>query len=238
MAEATAKAVIFDLFETLITEWGHEKYTKRMMCEDLHVPEAEFSELWESLHEKQYRGGITFEESLRWVCGKLGVSADERLIGRMTKRRKETKAVCFDFLHPEVIPMLRELRGRGCKLCILSNCSDEEVGMIRSSVLAPLFDAMVLSHETGLCKPEKAIYDLAAEKLGVNNEDCVFIGDGGSRELYGAAQAGMKPYRAMWYIRQMPFPVKEQPEFAVLDEPADVLRILASDKKTGEETDS
>lgn len=28
-------AVIFDLFETLITEWGHKKYTKREMCSDL-----------------------------------------------------------------------------------------------------------------------------------------------------------------------------------------------------------
>ena len=26
------KVVIFDLFETLITEWGHKKYTKNEMC--------------------------------------------------------------------------------------------------------------------------------------------------------------------------------------------------------------
>lgn len=224
-----AKAVIFDLFETLITEWGHEKYTKRMMSGDLHVSEQDFADCWESLHELQYRGGITFEDSLRYVCGKLNVCPDEPLIERMTQQRKETKTACFDFLHPDILPMLQELRRLGYKLCILSNCSGEEVEMIRSSVLAPLFDAMVLSHETGLCKPEAAIYDLAAGKLEVSPEDCIFIGDGGSRELYGASQAGMYPYRAMWYIRKMPNPISEQPEFAVLEEPMEVLHILGCD---------
>ncbi len=33
MPESHFKAVVFDLFETLITEWGHEKYTKRKMQE-------------------------------------------------------------------------------------------------------------------------------------------------------------------------------------------------------------
>ena len=40
--EIPFKAVIFDLFETLITEWGHEKYTKRKMCEDLGVEKERF----------------------------------------------------------------------------------------------------------------------------------------------------------------------------------------------------
>ena len=35
------KAVIFDLFETLITEWGHEKYTKRKIIGALGIPARE-----------------------------------------------------------------------------------------------------------------------------------------------------------------------------------------------------
>ena len=150
------RAVVFDLFETLVTEWGHEKYTKRKMSSDLQCPSEDFARCWETLHEQQYRGEITFQDS----------------------------------------------------------------------ALAPLVDHLILSYETGLCKPQPEIYQLAAEKLGVTCEDCVFIGDGGSRELYGAAQVGMQPYRAMWYIRQMPHPIKEQPEFSVLEMPMDVLHVL------------
>ena len=31
------KAVIFDLFETLITEWGHKKYTKNENCRVVEI---------------------------------------------------------------------------------------------------------------------------------------------------------------------------------------------------------
>ena len=50
------KAVIFDLFETLITEWGHEKYTKRKMCEDLGVDKDCFDVFWKEMEESRKHG--------------------------------------------------------------------------------------------------------------------------------------------------------------------------------------
>jgi len=217
------KAVIFDLFETLVTEWGHEKYTKRMMCADLGVSADDFSPLWEELHDRQYRGEITFADSLRYVCGKLGVPLGDDTLAYVTRRRISTKSACFDCLHDGIIPMLKRLRSCGYKLAILSNCSEEEVRTICESSLAPLFDAIVLSYETGLCKPDTAIYELTAQRLGVDVRDCVFIGDGGSNELYGAVKSGMRAYRAMWYIRELPHEIKPMPEFDVFDWPDDVI---------------
>lgn len=40
------KAVIFDLFETLITEWGHKKYTKNELCSDLGIEREMFDPYW------------------------------------------------------------------------------------------------------------------------------------------------------------------------------------------------
>ena len=202
------KAIIFDLFETLITEWGHEKYTKHRMSEDLGCPPENFAACWESLHEQ------------------LGVTVSEERLAQVTAHRMKTKSACFDFLHPEIIPMLKKLREQGYWLAILSNCSEEEVTVVRDSPLASLMDVLILSHETGLCKPQPEIYRLAAERLGVTCEDCIYIGDGGSRELYGAREVGMQPYRAMWYIRQMPTPIKDMTEFEYLENPAAVLTIL------------
>ena len=45
----------------------------------------------------------------------------------------------------------------------------------------------------GMKKPDPQIYLLVCEKLGVNPEDCVYVGDGGSNELTGAAGVGMYP---------------------------------------------
>ena len=222
------KAVIFDLFETLITEWGHEKYTKRMLADDLGIPEDKFRELWDALHEKQYCGGISFAESIRYVCSECGVLLTEEILSHVIDRRKTTKAACFDALHPEILPMLDTLRGKGYRIGVLSNCSEEEVTIARQSVLAEATDCMILSYETGLCKPDAQIYRLAADTLGVSCKDCVFVGDGGSRELYGAATVGMTPYRAMWYIRQMPHSIKPMPEFASLATPMTLLTKLES----------
>jgi putative hydrolase of the HAD superfamily len=50
-----------------------------------------------------------------------------------------------------------------------------------------LFDAVVISAEVGLHKPEPEIYLLAAERLGVDASDCVFVDD--LRENCAGAEA-------------------------------------------------
>ena len=46
----------------------------------------------------------------------------------------------------------------------------------------------------GIRKPDPAIYRLAATRLGVPSEGCVYIGDGAYGELTGAAAVGMVAY--------------------------------------------
>ena len=51
---------------------------------------------------------------------------------------------------------------------------------------------MVLSAIEGVCKPDAGIYQLALERLGVDATDAIFVGDGDSGELPGAAAVGMR----------------------------------------------
>jgi epoxide hydrolase-like predicted phosphatase len=53
-----------------------------------------------------------------------------------------------------------------------------------------LFDAVVISGEVGLRKPEPEIYLLAAERLGLPPEECVFVDDL-APNVRGAADVGM-----------------------------------------------
>jgi epoxide hydrolase-like predicted phosphatase len=52
------------------------------------------------------------------------------------------------------------------------------------------FDLLVLSHEVGILKPDKRIYELTVERLGLPGEACVFIDDQG-KNLAPAAEFGM-----------------------------------------------
>ncbi len=59
--------------------------------------------------------------------------------------------------------------------------------------LAGLIDVPIFSCTVGLMKPDPRIYRLAAEGLGVEPSDCLYVGDGIGRELAGAAEVGMHP---------------------------------------------
>lgn len=84
------KAVIFDLFETLITEWGHKKYTKREMCADLGIewkkciPREKFNLFWDEKEEERYCGKISFEDSIRYVCERCGRQVADSVLAEIT----------------------------------------------------------------------------------------------------------------------------------------------------------
>jgi len=68
--------------------------------------------------------------------------------------------------------------------------------MVRRMRDAPnLLDARIYSVEVGRCKPDATMYLAACWELGVTPEECLYVGDGGSRELTGATEAGMTAVR-------------------------------------------
>ena len=56
---------------------------------------------------------------------------------------------------------------------------------------AALIDTALFSSREKLCKPDAALYLRACERLGVTPEQCLYVGDGNSRELSGAQAVGM-----------------------------------------------
>ena len=86
---------------------------------------------------------------------------------------------------------LAELRRRGFKLGILSNCSCQAGAVIYRLGLSDLVDAVTLSFEVGLAKPDPAIYRAASAALGLAPAACVFVADGAGGELEAASALGM-----------------------------------------------
>jgi putative hydrolase of the HAD superfamily len=79
---------------------------------------------------------------------------------------------------PEVLALVDRARAAGIRVGVLSNSwgtgdYDPYVGYD----LDIRFDAVVISDQAGLRKPDPAIYLLTAEKLGIPAPQCVFVDD-------------------------------------------------------------
>jgi len=222
------KAVIFDMYETLITHYNCLLYFGAEMAEDVGVTREKFFRVWRNDEYEWMRtvGKMTLEELLTMTLKDVGKFSDE-LVEKLAGKRVSTKVECFNHLHPQIIPMLEELKKQGIKIGLISNCYFEEAKVIRDSALFPYFDAVCLSCELGIRKPEEEIYQVCMKGLSVEAEECIYVGDGGSYELETAKALGMKPVQATWYFKEgTTQPTAPKPEFLQAKEPMDVFGFL------------
>ena len=112
----------------------------------------------------------------------LGVADPDGLIERMFATVR---------LEERLIEAVRAARDAGVRTGLISNSWGTSI--YDPDALEGLFDVVVISGEVGLHKPQPEIYWMAAERLGVEPDSCVFVDD--LREnVHGAEQVGMTPH--------------------------------------------
>ena len=89
--------------------------------------------------------------------------------------------------------MLAAVRNAGYATGILTDCTSEVVELWPSLPYASVVDAVTFSCEVGQRKPHPAGYRDIADKLRLHPAECLYVGDGSSDELRGAAAVGMAP---------------------------------------------
>ena len=57
----------------------------------------------------------------------------------------------------------------------------------------------MLSYEQGVTKPDPEIFKRVMDALGVSADECLYVGDGGSKELFAARDVGMKTVQARYF---------------------------------------
>jgi putative hydrolase of the HAD superfamily len=188
------RAVLFDFFGTLtqaVTRgpW-HAAIARRLGCD----PVAFAAALDRSFRTRSRGVFGTPEATLRWVCDQLGTDPPADRLRKALRAR--TVAVWADTrLRPDALQALAEIRARGCRTAVVSDCGYELPAFLPELPVAPLLDACVYSVEVGQCKPHPKMYATACQRLGVAPDDCLYICDGGSEELTGAVAAGMHAAR-------------------------------------------
>lgn len=218
------KAVIFDMYETLITQYRSEVYFTGNIAKDAGIAENEFRKYWSMTEDERTLGRL----SLRDVTGDIMKHFNcysENVLDDIYVRRVKAKSKQFMHLHKEIIPMLDSLKNRKIKIGLVSNCYLEEAEVIEMSNLYRYMDVSVLSSREGLMKPDRKIFELCVQRLGVVTGECLYVGDGGSNELYAARGIGMKPIQACWYLKEWDSNYR-QTEFEGIDSPLKILEYV------------
>lgn len=95
-------------------------------------------------------------------------------------------------LRPEAHPTLAGLKERGCILGVISNTISETqvANTLEKHDLDKYFDTVQASALAGSRKPDPRMLLRASEELGVQPEQCMYVGDNPSRDILGARNAG------------------------------------------------
>ncbi|GAA3289904.1 HAD family hydrolase [Dactylosporangium vinaceum] len=184
------QAVCFDYFNTctsaVVRGEGH-----RRTAEILGVDPDVWLAVLDSSYPERARGGYgSLLAGLRRLCTEAGVeptTAQLREAAAVRLAAVESDAP----LRAEAVGVLRALKDAGVRIAIVSDTWVELPMILPRTPLAPLIDAAVYSSRVGHTKPHPAVYAAACDKLRVAPAHCLYIGDGGSHELTGAARFGL-----------------------------------------------
>jgi epoxide hydrolase-like predicted phosphatase len=128
-------------------------------------------------------GLISEADFERTFGARLGLENPDGLIDSMFAGMKPV---------PSMVEAVRELRQAGVLTGLISN--SWSTAHYDRKLLAELFDTVVISAEVRLHKPQPEIYRLAAERLGVDPERCLFVDDL-KENCEGAEAVGMTAIR-------------------------------------------
>lgn len=102
---------------------------------------------------------------------------------------------CFS-VNQDRLNILNRLKSQ-VKVAIITNGTvHRQKAKIKSTNLHHYFDTIIISDEVGISKPDKLIFELALNKLNVQPEDTLFVGDDLERDIGGCQNANIK---GVWF---------------------------------------
>jgi len=109
-------------------------------------------------------------------------------------RERSRRHVVF----PDSVPTLNRLAQRHRLALITNGIPELQNEKLDRGRLTPYFDPILISGGLGIAKPDPRIFQIALEKLRVQPDRAVMVGDNLNRDVQGARRAGLK---AVWINR-------------------------------------
>jgi len=202
-------AVLFDLDDTLFDHWACTRAALANLRERFPVlgrmpvgeVETEHGRLLEDLHLQVLAGRMTVDdarvERFRRLLAFAGATADADAAGDAAAAYRTAYLAHWRPVDG-ALGLLEALHGRVSTGVVTNNVAVEQRQKIAACGFGPLLDAVVISEEAGVTKPDPRIFRLALDTLGCDAAQTVMIGDAWGTDIEGARAAGIRP---VWFNR-------------------------------------
>jgi putative hydrolase of the HAD superfamily len=186
------KFVLLDLYETLAgVDWSPILIAREAAAARIGVStdvlHAAYQRTLPGRMLGRHGGGLAGE--LEAILVAAGVDASPGLVADLEERELGAWRQAIS-LYPDVWPCLTELHARGLRMALVSNCSHLTRPLLGWWRLGEHFDAIVLSCEVGLVKPDGAVLELALARLG-GEPGAALLVDDAEANLDTAAALGL-----------------------------------------------
>lgn len=168
--------------------------------------------------------GLGFRrEGWRRALRRCGVD-DDALAAELDARFEADRASTNPFI-PGAEAALDRLAERYRLAMVTNGLPDVQREKLVRTGLTDRFEAVVISAELGVGKPDRGIYDETLRRMAVPAEACVMVGDSFRRDVAGAQDVGI---RGVWISCGNPVPDSGVTPFLVVDSLADLPDRLGS----------
>ncbi|MDD6467728.1 MAG: HAD family hydrolase [Erysipelotrichaceae bacterium] len=191
------KVVLFDLDNTLI---DRQKVFREMLLDQLgqYHPNMNYEELLgvvEQVMAWDNFGNVDRLDVFKKYVDYYHLSVDADTINNYWKEHSGDIVYVFDDAEHVVHELQKKYR-----LGLLSNGSVEsQRRKINRLPFKDVFEYSLVSGELGIHKPDKRIFLKVCEDMGVQPEECVYVGDNPRCDIEGAIGAKMKP---IWITKE------------------------------------
>jgi len=170
------------LFETLSVLPGFI-YSEQAYAEYHRINEI----LWRAFENGEVDQENLKQMRFRRLLESLELAGDPRRLASDYLTRLSRK----DFLLPHALEVLETLSRKASLLLLTNGLAEVQRGRIARAGVEIFFEAIIISEEVGLAKPDPRIFLLAVEKLRLPAYEILCVGDNPVSDIGGAQQAGL-----------------------------------------------
>jgi putative hydrolase of the HAD superfamily len=207
------KAVLLDLDGTLVDTWyaeaeGRAAVARRIAAMGPGIDASAVDSIYREIAEVVWRRALSSQATKTWDGRPVVASIVGSVLDRFDLRHEADPDVLaglyFDAMrdnyrmYPDAAVALDWLHGRYPLAVVSNGPSGEQRGKLQALDLERRFDAVLISGEVGVGKPQPGIFEAALERLGAGAGEAVHVGDNVGSDVAGALAAGVG---AVWLNR-------------------------------------